>query len=285
MAAAGTFGGSGSIGGAVTVNGTLAPGDNTVGALATGALTLAPGASLDWEINDWTGAAGISYDTVTATSLNLSATSLNPVTIRLLGAAPANFSESTAQFTLVRSSGAISGFNANQFVIDASGLALPQGTWTVEPSGNDLVLAYTGSTNPDANNNGIPDTWEILHFGNADPDMNGANEDPDHDGLVNLMEFALDTHPLRSGPSPLTHTLALVAGERHLQLDIPKNPLATKLAYHVEVTSDLNGPWSSDILTQVEIIQDDAERLIVRDRTPVSDATRRFIRLRVVSAP
>jgi hypothetical protein len=99
------------------------------------------------------------------------------------------------------------------------------------------------------------------------------------------MEFALDSHPLRSGPSPLTHTLAPVAGERHLQLDVPKNPLATNLAYHVEVTSDLNEPWSSDILTQVEIIQDDAERLIVRDRTPISDATRRFIRLRVVSAP
>jgi hypothetical protein len=53
----------------------------------------------------------------------------------------------------------------------------------------------------------------------------------------------------------------------------------------VSFTSDLNGPWSSDVQTAVEIIQDDAARLIARDRTPVSSATRRFIRLRVTSAP
>ena len=285
VAATGTLGGSGSLGGAVTVNGTLAPGNNTVGTLTTGALTLAAGASVAWEISDWTGTAGIGHDSITAAALNLTATAANPVTIRLIGASPANFSESTARFTLVQTSGAISGFSANQFVIDASGLMLPQGTWTVEQSGNSLVLAYADFTDPDANQNGIQDTWEITHFGNADPGGNGANEDPDHDGLMNLVEFALDTHPLQSSPSPLTHSLATAAGGRYLQLDVPKNPAASNLTYHVEVSGDPNGPWSFDVLTAVEIIQDNAARLIARDRTPVSNATRRFIRLRVVNAP
>jgi hypothetical protein len=185
----------------------------------------------------------------------------------------------------VQNSGAITGFTTSKFVIDTSALPLPQGTWTVEQSGNNLVLVYADFTDPDANQNGIDDTWETTHFGNADLGTNGANEDPDHDGLMNLMEFALDTHPLQSGSSPLTHTLATVAGGRHLQLDVPKNPLASALVYRAEVTSDLNGPWSSDVQTAVEIIQDDAARLIARDRTPVSSATRRFIRLRVTSAP
>jgi autotransporter-associated beta strand protein len=285
VAAAGTLGGSGSIAGAVTVNGTLAPGNNTVGILTTSALTLAPGASVVWEINDWIGVAGGGNDSIIASSLNLTATSANPITLRLAGASLANFSESTARFVLVQNSGAITGFTTSKFVIDTSALPLPQGTWTVEQSGNNLVLVYADFTDPDANQNGIDDTWETTHFGNADLGTNGANEDPDHDGLMNLMEFALDTHPLQSGSSPLTHTLATVAGGRHLQLDVPKNPLASALVYRAEVTSDLNGPWSSDVQTAVEIIQDDAARLIARDRTPVSSATRRFIRLRVTSAP
>lgn len=285
VASAGTLGGSGSIAGVVTVNGILAPGDDTVGTLTTGALTLAPGASVDWEINDWNGTAGSGHDAVIASTLILTATPENPITLRLKGASLANFSESTARFVLVQSSGGISGFSTSQFIIDSSGLALPQGTWSVEQSGNNLVLVYADFTDPDANQNGMDDTWETTHFGNADLGANGANEDPDQDGLANLMEFALDSHPLQSGPGPLAHSLALSAGDRHLQLEVPKNPLATHLTYRVEVTGELNGPWSSDALTAVEIIRDDAARLIARDRTPISNATRRFIRLRVTNAP
>ncbi len=281
----GILGGSGSITGAVTVHGTLAPGNNSVGTLSTGALTLAPGARVDWEISDWTGAAGTGQDTVVATSLDLTATAANPFIIRLIGVSPANFSESTARFTLIQATGGISGFSSNQFVIDPGGFTLPQGTWTVEQSDNSLVLVYSDFINPDANQNGILDTWETDRFGNADPGMNGANEDPDHDGLTNLMEFALDTHPLQAGPSPLIHTLAAAGGNTYLQLEVQKNPLATHLDYRIEVTGDLNDPWSSDVLTDVEIIQDDAERLIARDRTPIENATRRFIRLRVTSTP
>ena len=79
-------------------------------------------------------------------------------------------------------------------------------------------------------------------------------------------------------------TLEAAPGGSYLQMDVPKNPVATNLVYRVEVTGDLNGPWSSDVLSAVQIVQDDAARLIVRDRTPVSNANRRFIRLRVTSA-
>jgi autotransporter-associated beta strand protein len=281
----GMLGGSGSISGAVTIHGTLAPGNNSVGTLTTGALTLASGARMDWEISDWTGAAGIGQDTIVTTSLDLAATAASPVVIRLIGTSPANFSESTARFTLVRTTGGISGFSSNQFVIDPAGFTLPQGTWTIEQSDNSLVLVYSDFINPDANQNGILDTWETDRFGNADPGMNGANEDPDQDGLTNLMEFALNTHPLQPDPSPLTHTLAASVGKTHLQLEVPKNPLATNLEYRIEVTGDLHGPWSSDVLTDVEVILDVAERLVARDRTPIEDATRRFIRLRVTSTP
>jgi hypothetical protein len=51
------------------------------------------------------------------------------------------------------------------------------------------------------------------------------------------------------------------------------------------VAGDPSGPWSSDPITAVEILHDDSERLIARDRTPVASAVRRFIRLRIDTAP
>jgi alpha-L-fucosidase 2 len=143
VASAAALGGSGSLGGALTVNGTLAPGDNAVGNLTTGALTFAPGAVLEWQLDDWTGAAGVGYDRVTAASLTLTATSASPVTLRLVGPAPLNFSETSTSFTLVQATGALTRFNANRFLIDASALTSPQGTWAVGTSGNNLVLNYT----------------------------------------------------------------------------------------------------------------------------------------------
>jgi hypothetical protein len=76
-----------------------------------------------------------------------------------------------------------------------------------------------------------------------------------------------------------------VGEARHLQLDVTKNPLARNVIFRVEVAGDPAGPWSSDPLTAVEILHDDSERLIARDRTLVAAAARRFIRLRIESAP
>ena len=143
VAASAALGGSGSLAGALAVSGTLDPGNNAVGTLATGALTLAPGATLDWQIDNWTGSAGIGYDRLTASSLTLTATAANPITIRLIGSAPLSFSETSSSFTLVQSTGAVTGFSADRFIIDASGLTIPKGTWSVGVSGTNLVLNYT----------------------------------------------------------------------------------------------------------------------------------------------
>jgi autotransporter-associated beta strand protein len=143
VASTAALGGSGSLAGTLALSGTLAPGNNSVGTLTTGALTLAPGAALEWQIDNWTGAAGTGYDRVVATSLALTATAVSPVTVRLVGPSPINFSEASTSFTLVQTAGAISGFSANRFVIDASGLTVAQGTWAVGTLGNNLVINYT----------------------------------------------------------------------------------------------------------------------------------------------
>lgn len=48
----------------------------------------------------------------------------------------------------------------------------------------------------DTDNDGLPDDWEIHHFGNLD--YNGTH-DPDGDGLTNLQEFIYHTDPMDFG--------------------------------------------------------------------------------------
>ncbi|HEX7261347.1 MAG TPA: LamG-like jellyroll fold domain-containing protein, partial [Luteolibacter sp.] len=144
VAAAGTLGGTGGIGGAVTNNGTLAPGAAGIGNLTvTNALTLAPASAIDWQISNWTGSAGSGFDKLTATSLNITATSANPVIIRPESVALVNFTEENTSFVLVQTTTGITGFSANKFVVYPTALTLPQGTWSVQQSGNNLLLVYT----------------------------------------------------------------------------------------------------------------------------------------------
>lgn len=61
---------------------------------------------------------------------------------------------------------------------------------------NDSEVAALGdalTTNPDQNNNGIPDSWEIANSLRTDIDESG--EDPDGDGFTNWQEYLADTDP------------------------------------------------------------------------------------------
>ena len=138
-------------------------------------------------------------------------------------------------------------------------------------------------SNPDANNNGILDSWETEKFGNANPGSNDPNADDDGDGLSNLLEFALDTHPLQPNASTLTYDLEPVGADHHLRLTVPKNPLATNLSFTVEVSADLaNGSWSS---AQTVIEENTANTLRVRDALDINSSAHRFIRLKVGTNP
>lgn len=375
VAAGATLAGTGTLNGATTNHGTLAPGMNAVGTLTiANTLTLAPDSSIEWQLSDWTGAAGSGFDRLVVNAATLSATSSNPVVIRISGT-PANFSETSKTFVLVQSSGAVSGFGAAKFSIDTSGLSTGSGTWAVQQSGNNLLLAYTranrapefavssishadatagtpyiatlagaasdpdaGDTisfskiagpawltvaaggalsgtpsasdagsnsftvrvtdalglnaeatlgihvvlpNADANGNGMDDAWEIAKFGNANAGANLPNADPDGDGLVNLLEFAVDTHPMQANASPVVCDIHKVGADSFLRLTAPKNPLASKLGYVVE-TCGTSGNWTS---AGNVVMTDGASQIIARDGVPVGTSSRRFIRLKVTTSP
>jgi hypothetical protein len=143
------------------------------------------------------------------------------------------------------------------------------------------VTANFEFTDPDANANGILDEWENIKFGNAAPGANPPDEDPDRDGLSNLLEYAFDTHPLLPNVSPVEHDLVPMAGGKHLRLSVAKNPEATNLAYSVEVSGDLADPSWTSAGTTIEA--DTLTELRVRDDTRTTSSSRRFIRLKVTA--
>ncbi len=260
------LGGTGTLTGPVLVNGTLAPGDSGTGNLTiNNTLSLATGSTIAWDCTDWAGVAGTGYDTITATSLNLTSATL--VTISLSQLALTNFTATNRTFTLVQTTAGIAGFATNKFTIDSSGFPAAGGAWSVQLSGNNLVLIYAPTP---------WQAWQHANFGTnaSNSAIAGELADPDRDGFSNLMEYALATNPNASGASNLAFDLETISGSKYLRLTVTKNPAATDILYAIEVGGDLTD-WNTN---QVVTEQNDANTLIARDTVV---AARRFIRLRV----
>jgi hypothetical protein len=117
--------------------------------------------------------------------------------------------------------------------------------------------------------------WQLTNFPtNADNTaIAGEAADPDADGLSNLLEYAL-------GLNPNAFTLTSVVVDTTtgaLRLTAPKNPNATDITYLVEVSGDLV-TWTASGTT---VVTSTTSLLQVLDNTPLSGATRRFIRLKI----
>jgi hypothetical protein len=68
------------------------------------------------------------------------------------------------------------------------------------PKAATVTIADNDSPTADADGDGLPDSWEIAHFGNT-TSQNGSG-DPDHDGATNAEEFAAGTDPMDPASKP-----------------------------------------------------------------------------------
>jgi hypothetical protein len=90
------------------------------------------------------------------------------------------------------------------------------------------------------------DLWRWAHFWTniTNSAISGPYADPDQDGAVNLLEFALATDPNVPNTQP-SLTASLV--DSHLQVQFHRNTAATNLTYTVQA-ADVLGIWS-DLVT------------------------------------
>jgi autotransporter-associated beta strand protein len=171
VAAGATLGGSGTIGGVVSLASaaTLSPGSGP-GTLTLGqSLSLVSGGNYNWQMLSGTGVAGASnaWDLLAVTgSLSIDSTSVDPFKINLWtlsGTSPdtsgnaANFNSALSYtWTIATAAGGISGFDATKFQIMTSATNgtggfsnnYGSGTFSIAQSGNDLNLVFTAGAAP-----------------------------------------------------------------------------------------------------------------------------------------
>jgi hypothetical protein len=143
---------------------------------------------------------------------------------------------------------------------------------TINPSGSPFLMtsAAVGNT---------PLTFAQWQAGLlAGVAQNGPLDDPDKDGVSNLFEFAFGGVPTVPGPEPaLPVELRTVEGSRYLAIRIPR-PVDRAVQVSVQVSSNLT-VWNEGE-TFTELVEDNADDFVVRDRTAVPTGnSKRFIRI------
>jgi hypothetical protein len=125
------------------------------------------------------------------------------------------------------------------------------------------------------------DAWERAQFSNSLTSNNGMN-DPDRDGMVNLLEQALGTPPMSAARTTHPVTVRLDAsGRLVMTVAKPAGLDLSNLRYSVEFSSDLTA-WSA---AQGVVLQNSANVLEVRDHITASGGAKRYVRLNVSRIP
>ncbi len=123
------------------------------------------------------------------------------------------------------------------------------------------------------------ETWRQTHFGAPSPVGDAADTaDPDGDGLVNLLEYALGGHPLTPNPGRLP-TLALTLGLPPSLVLAFERIADPALVYQVQAADSLTGPWQP--IWSSTGAENTPGTVQVPDSTPLAPPARRFLRLQV----
>jgi hypothetical protein len=130
------------------------------------------------------------------------------------------------------------------------------GTYSIKPGQIQVLFSSSVSQSPDANRNGLPDTWEQLHFpGQA---VN-PQADSDGDGTSNLLEYLAATDP--TDPASCFRTVGAISGTVY-SLPIQTN---TGRSYKVWVSKDLSN-WQ----LQQTYTGDGSQKIFSFDETTIT---------------
>lgn len=127
--------------------------------------------------------------------------------------------------------------------------------------------------------------WQTGKFSEAElssPSISGAAADPDRDGIVNLLEYALALEP--KNPStiglPTVGSMQL-SGKTYSTLNFTKPLALTDLTYTVQVSTDLQ-TWNSGPAWAIRSDDASSDQATFRLVSALSEAPRQFLRLSVM---
>jgi len=117
----------------------------------------------------------------------------------------------------------------------------------------------------------------------ADPDISGANADPDSDGLENLLEYVFALRPGQADRNPVTPDLLTdePGGDTFMTLTFPWADGMTDVDFSAETSTDLVtwSPATAEVITTVQ--EGQVKILTVKVTSPVVAAEQMFARLAV----
>ena len=178
-------------------------------------------------------------------------------------------------------------------------LLIPQasGPVTVRASqiGNANILAAAPVDQTFTVTHSYPNSrWRQLHFDAAellDPAVSGDQADPDRDGLVNLIEYAMQSDPkdAEQANPPLSGLMVTVEEQDYQALSYRRRIADVGVALHVEV-SDALGDWRHGEPHTVQVGTpvnhgDGTETVVVRSAKPYGASPSEFLRLKAQMNP
>lgn len=120
-------------------------------------------------------------------------------------------------------------------------------------------------------------TWRQQHFGTAANSGNAADGfDPDHDGVLNLLEYGTNMTPTANDPVPHSATKT----GTNLEYTYTKNKAATDVTFTVEWSDDLT-TWSTAAVSAPTILSDNGVTQQIKVTVPAGVNGRRFVHLKV----
>ncbi len=187
----------------------------------------------------------------------------------IINADPTTNNEAASTMAYATTNGQVTGKDADGDIIlfSTTGTTLSHGTltlqsngqWTYTPApgfvGTDTftfkasdyyggqsptrTLTVTVTTNPaDADNDGIPDSYEQSTFGSTGADTLG---DADGDGQSNYFEYLAGTNPVNAGQNlTTTPTIAAGAGSNGGSFKLDLSHVRPGVSYHLETSSDMD---------------------------------------------
>ncbi|MES2569458.1 MAG: hypothetical protein V4710_05315, partial [Verrucomicrobiota bacterium] len=169
----------------------------------------------------------------------------------------------------------------NAALVDTTAAFSANGSYMLRLIANDGAVKTFDDTFVSVQSSPI-EQWRQTRFGSnaGNSAIAGDLANPDGDASNNLLEYALGLDPLRSDSGGIVADIETIGPDKFLRLTIAKNPAATDVVFHIEVTGELTSslPWSAaDTTVEVNI----GTQLRVRDNISVDSAPQRNIRLKV----
>lgn len=149
------------------------------------------------------------------------------------------------------------------------------GAFSLSQTATELKVVWTpgGTVSP-------LQSWRLAHLGSSANSGDSAdNADPDHDGISNLLEFALHTNPGEQNPSPVK----LSKPGQTLEFRYTRSKVAWGYLNKVVVEwSDDLVTWSSEGIEET-VLSENGDEQEVSAQVPLGSSGKRFVHLNVVT--